>query len=342
MKIVITFALAFASFLYSNNDPFQKSNIIYLITRFTPEELNDKLFELPNFGYLKKLKDRLFKEHNLILKTPKTYDSDMSAAKYIILVNGAHKREYLTKYRKDQLILASYEPPCINPALHDPNYFSFFGKILTWRDDLVDNKTRFKLWMPRGNRTMIDNIPAFEKKKLCALIATFRPSGRTDAELMSERVKITDFFESTAPGLFDLYGKGWDQKKYKNYKGSIGSWNNRSSKIECIKNYKFYICYENCYVPGYVSEKIFDCFQAACVPIYLGATNIEEHIPNKCYIDRRDFKNDHELFDYINQMTEKEYNTYLLNIKKYLESEAAKLYSAENFVDSVIRCIIVN
>ncbi|MCL1721757.1 glycosyltransferase family 10, partial [Vibrio parahaemolyticus] len=54
--------------------------------------------------------------------------------------------------------------------------------------------------------------------------------------------------------------------RYKSYKGSV------ESKTHTLKNYKFCICFENAQmIEGYITEKIFDCFFSATVPIYWGA-----------------------------------------------------------------------
>ena len=41
---------------------------------------------------------------------------------------------------------------------------------------------------------------------------------------------------------------------------------------------------------GYISEKIFDCFFAGTVPLYLGAPDIEDYIPADTFIDLRQFR----------------------------------------------------
>ena len=66
-------------------------------------------------------------------------------------------------------------------------------------------------------------------------------------------------------------------------------------KIDVLKKYRFCICYENIKdVSGYVTEKIFDAFWAGCIPVYLGADNISDHVPKNCFISRRDFGSDEE------------------------------------------------
>lgn len=71
-------------------------------------------------------------------------------------------------------------------------------------------------------------------------------------------------------------------------------------KIAVLKNDQFCVCYENTKdVRGYVSEKIFDCFKAGVVPVYLGASNICEYVPKSSFVDRRDFASDQEVYDFL-------------------------------------------
>ena len=91
---------------------------------------------------------------------------------------------------------------------------------------------------------------------------------------------------------------------------------------------------------GYITEKIFDCFVAGCVPIYLGAPNIEWYIPKACFIDRNDFESDAALYHFLKNMTEKDYQIYIDHIQRYLMSSKAFLFSTEYFIDTVVRHII--
>ena len=174
---------------------------------------------------------------------------------------------------------------------------------------------------------MINDVVDFANKKLCTIIVANKNSNHKN-ELYSERQKIINFFEKTDSKDFDFYGFGWDQSKFKNYKGSI------KSKVDCLKNYKFCICYENLSMNGYVTEKIFDVFKAGCIPIYLGAPNIEKYIPKECFIDRKDFKTDQDLYDFIKKISKEEYQKYIENIKKYLSSEKAQLFSTQNYIQT--------
>ena len=86
------------------------------------------------------------------------------------------------------------------------------------------------------------------------------------------------FFEDK-PVEFDLYGRNWEKRKFKNWRGRV------EDKLEILKHYKFCICYENMRdVKGYITEKIFDSFAAGCVPV-IGGDNVTKFIPEGCFID---------------------------------------------------------
>jgi len=78
------------------------------------------------------------------------------------------------------------------------------------------------------------------------------------------------------------------------------------------------------------------------VPIYWGATNITDYIPENCYIDRRQFNSEQELYDFLTHMTAEEYQKYIDSIQYYLQSTAAKLFSTIYFVDTMLKAIIPN
>lgn len=82
-----------------------------------------------------------------------------------------------------------------------------------------------------------------------------------------------------------------------------------SDKIEFMRPYKFCIAYENSSFPGYVTEKIMDCFIAGCIPIYWGSPNVEVDFNSKRILNRRDFKSDHAFILRIKELDQDE-NAY--------------------------------
>jgi hypothetical protein len=197
---------------------------------------------------------------------------------------------------KSKSILFMWEPPNGLPHLHSKIYLNRFRKIYTYDDSLVDGKRFFKLYYP-VMFPMIQNVPHFKEKKLLAFVFSNKTSSEgIPNDLYPERKKLIEFFEEKPEGEFEFYGLGWEQFGYKNYKGMA------ESKLEVIKNFKFTVAYENSQHLGYITEKIFNCFEAGSVPIYWGAPNILSYIPKNCFIDRRDFSSNEELYLFLKKM----------------------------------------
>lgn len=236
----------------------------------------------------------------------------------------------LSKAPKEKLVLVMWEPPSVQEELYDPKRQALFGKIFTWDDDLVDNERYFKFHYPALN-PRIEEIPPFQEKKLCVMIAR-RLTSRHPNELYSERKRVIKFFEQKPDGEFDLYGYRWKAGKYKNYKGSV------DNKLDTLKKYKFSICYENTgNMKGYITEKIFDCFAAGVVPVYLGASNITSYIPESCFIDRRQFRDNEQLYQFLKSMTKEQYQKYLDSAEKFLKSDRAQIFTNEYFVENFLK-----
>ncbi len=272
-------------------------------------------------------------------------------------INNAYFKKALKTKKPLYLILT--ESPVIKPDNYDPKNHSYFKKIFTWSDPLIDNKKYFKL-------NYSHNIPdrlhfdINKKEKLCTLISSNK-SAWYPHELYSERVKAIRWFEENHPQDFDLYGAGWDHyyfdgtffgfkiarlnrlklltrilaTHYPSYEGRV------ATKWAAYQKYRFSICYENIQgITGYITEKIFDCFLAGCVPIYLGADNVTDHIPANTFIDKRKFTSYEDLYAYLKNMSDTEYIGYLDAIKKFLEGEKARPFSAEYFANTLIKEII--
>lgn len=83
-----------------------------------------------------------------------------------------------------------------------------------------------------------------------------------------------------------------------------------TDKIKFMKSYKFCICFENSSYPGYVTEKIWDCFYANCIPIYWGSTCIDKDFNPKRILNRLDYNSDEELIQKIIFLNEN-HNEYI-------------------------------
>lgn len=237
----------------------------------------------------------------------------------------SHEHAFLAEYPLKKRILFLWEPPTVKPENYRQSYHEYFSKVFTWNDDLIDNKRYFKFYYPQPSLTMNSSLP-FSQKKLSVMIAKNKWSHHP-AQLYAQRQAVISFFEQYDPKQFDLYGYWWN-KNLKTYKNPV------LRKSDCLKNYKFCFCFENIKnLNGYVTEKIFDCFIAECIPVYWGARNIQQYVPTSCFIDIRNFSSLQSLITFLQNMPEETYNQILCNISSFLQSPQAHNFSTEYFVN---------
>ena len=112
-------------------------------------------------------------------------------------------------------------------------------------------------------------------------------------------------------------------------------------KLATLRKYRFALCYENGQgIQGYITEKIFDCFFAGTIPIYWGASNITDYIPENCFIDKRNFPRDEDVYNLIKNMSDIEVIEYQRNIENFLKSEKMYPFSNESFVSTIVENIL--
>jgi hypothetical protein len=89
-------------------------------------------------------------------------------------------------------------------------------------------------------------------------------------------------------------------------------------------------------IPGYITEKIFDCFFTGCVPVYLGANNIKEHIPFDCFIDFRNFTSYEKLYEHLCSIDSIQFAHYQNEAALFLNSEYGKKFSSSYFAKTIV------
>lgn len=314
-------------------------------------DINNRILNRDNCLYHYYLLREEFRKNGIDLSTAdinSPFDSDL-----VIYSDMPQKMPSLDQMEKSFLIINESE--LIKPKNWDLKKHKYFKKIFTWNDSFVDNKKYFKV---NTFPVMWDNkFPEdVKKEKLCVIISGNKKV-QAPNELYSERIKAIRWFEKNHPEDFDLYGIGWDVytfsgkisrklnrfkilKKafalsYPSYRGKV------EEKKKVLSKYKFSICYENASsIPGYITEKIFDCFISGCVPIYLGAPNISDYIPKNCFIDKRNFSDYETLYSYIKLMPDNDYQIYLKNIHTFLNSEKMYVFLPESFATTITSEII--
>lgn len=224
------------------------------------------------------------------------------------------------------------ESEVIRPQNWDRAYHEQFDRIFTWADDWVDNVRYIKFNTSIEAEPVLDfkvAQSAFEQRKLVTMIAGGKLAKHPN-ELYSQRIQGIQWFEANAPEQFDLYGQGWPDGYFKTYRGPV------EDKLLTLGQYRFCICFENAQgFPGYITEKLLDCFLAGVVPIYWGAPNITDWVPQTCFIDFKAFNNWELLYEHLASMTQETYNEYLDAIESYLQSPAVYPFTIDSFISNV-------
>jgi alpha(1,3/1,4) fucosyltransferase len=221
---------------------------------------------------------------------------------------------------KAKKILLTWEPPTVIPTLHDREFWKNFDVVLTWDASRLESGKVILFSYPSAI-PMREPVPPFSKRRLLTQISANKQFEGPN-ELYSSRRKINEYFDAHQECDYTFYGGGWDRTVHKAFGGSI------DDKIATLQNFRFSICFENTKdTTGYITEKIFDCFGAGCVPVYYGAKDISSYIPEGCYIRWERFGSIEKLYDYLKNVSEEEFNGYIKNIKSFLASEAARPFT---------------
>lgn len=255
------------------------------------------------------------------IKSPK--DPNLSK---ILVFNPYFDRTLIAKLPKEKLILFVWEPETSLPI----SLYNDYSKVYTWDDTLIDNQKFFRFNYPYLMPMEENSIP-FEEKKLCTMVTS---------HWTKQRLTMLKFFESNHPNDFDCYG--WKKpRETPLWRGQIPGLHSGPEKISTLQKYRFCICFENTtgIIKGYITEKIFVCFAAGCIPIYWGAENIEDYIPKSCFIDYRDFESNEELYQFLVNMSSERYQNYIRAIQDYLHSEQATIFSPAFFDNLVYEAI---
>lgn len=221
-------------------------------------------------------------------------------------------------------ILYMYEPLVVWPRQFMKSFWEPFDKILTWSEALAEQGGKFVRFpslyydFPFGAAHGIAGEPAVSndwknrKNAICQVAGskhTLMPS-----ELYSRRRATARWFGRHGQLSLDTFGV--PPMRVPGYRGRA------ADKLATLAQYRYALCLENDAHPvwsrGYVTEKIFDCFYAMTVPVYLGAADIEKHIPPECFIDLRKFHSLKALDEYLSGMSGDEYEGYLKAIGRFL------------------------
>lgn len=159
-------------------------------------------------------------------------------------------------------------------------------------------------------------------------------------DLYGERRAIAREAERYMPDFLDIFGDGWNREQiswcplypnrpYRCWRGKA-----KVSKHELSAEYRFVMAYENFRGRrGYISEKIFDAFQAGSVPVYLGEERIAEFVPREAFVDARNFRTRRELLVYLQSCPEPEWGEMRQAGQNFLRSAAFRSFTDNAFAE---------
>jgi hypothetical protein len=255
--------------------------------------------------------------------------------------------------------LIAVENPLINRLNADVEYLKNFHRVFSWNDAALNHPNSVKIFI--ANDLSMSPFRGFADRNLFACLISSNKVAPWfgDNDLYAERINVIRWYEKNAPNSFHLYGRGWGKPSHVfsrkdkffrrisrlrtqlfGYK-PFPSWHGEVSvKTEILSAAKFSYCYENVSdMPNYITEKIFDSFLSGCVPIYWGASNVLDHIPENCFIDRRNFKNIAEVHQYLLSISPEQYAQYQQNIAAFLTGDKGYLFGIDNFIETVASTI---
>jgi hypothetical protein len=258
--------------------------------------------------------------------------------------------------------LLALENPLINPLSADLDYGKKFNHVFSWNPKLSALKNFTLLMVPNELRTRpfldFSQRPFFS----CLINANKRFPRQIKNDLYEERLRLIKWYEINHPKEFNLYGLGWEKpspaftknekfmrrikrlrsqifgyKPFPSFRGSV------ADKFSVYSVSKFAFCYENASdLPNYITEKIFDAMIAGCVPVYWGADNILDYIPEDCFIDRRSYKDNASLHAALKGISDDQYATFQNRIYLFLNGKGMSIFTAEYYVEKLITKILCN
>lgn len=81
------------------------------------------------------------------------------------------------------------------------------------------------------------------------------------------------------------------------YLNNIGQPNGVSNKIEFQKDYRFSFALQDSFKPGYLDEKLIQCFSARTIPIFWGDDTAYRFFNQKAFISAHDFNSQKEMIE---------------------------------------------
>ena len=328
------------------------------------ESLNgNKIFEIAN---------NLCKNGDWRLYYPHILKKKLADLKYDLStpdINSPTKSEFtiyatipknLDQINKKKSILLLTETEAINKRDWDFKLHKYFNHIFTYKK-LGDPKYIEFYDCPFNFEEVHFSKPINNKEILivCSNKRSVYPN-----QLYTYRYRLIKWFEKNYSSSFRLYGEGWDKPPvYVNsrhninlerihhlFKSKLNLYKmpivNKKvykgitkNKYKLLKEYDFNFALQNTFTKDHFLSPIFESFYCSSIPLYLGAKNVEDYIPENCFIDLRKFANFRKVLNYILSLNYENILEYKKNIHKYLIENNHKKFTSEFQIKKIITTI---
>lgn len=221
--------------------------------------------------------------------------------------------------------------------------------------------------LPQSYDDVHSDIWERRDRKLLVIVNAHKQTRIKLNELYTERLRAIEFFHRY--GDIDVYGRDWDGppgRMATRMPRGVARLERRARVLwetarpatsavriaareafvaptsdiaDTLGGYTYAICFENSILQGWITEKIFCCFWAGTVPIYLGAPDIERWIPRECFIDMREFEGYDDLREFLRTRTSDEIEEYRVAARDFLRSERFRPFSKETFAELIGRLV---
>ena len=324
-------------FIYPFSSTYLSNNL------FSRDKKIDRDKRLYSWRYLRKY----CAKKNIILNTVDFYhENGDGLPDDLVFVSFNHREDIENIHKSEKFqrkILFQFEPPVVHPNVYDNiEQISKIYDKLYFTSIVKCPKCNFFI-IPRPFNNVIEDYWNNSKRKFLTMINANKKPRSKHQELYSERLTALRYFSRS--NEIDFYGVGWDRRPYfpywfyhraiqNVYKGPV------ELKHRTLSKYKFAIAFENTIAPGYLTEKMLDCFYVGTVPIYLGAPDIDKYIPKNCFIDMREFNNYDKLKSYLKALTKQDINDFRENIYKFIHSKKYEPFTIKYFTKLFIKAIL--
>lgn len=274
---------------------------------------------------------------------------DLSSLDAVIFVdmNFDYLDRLLSLEDPPALVYLMREPPSVrfyNAPSELVRYAPLFDRIFTWNPSLAAIDDRFVEYnIPQVLDSREGGGLPFADRDLLVNITSRKFSDHPD-ELYSARRAVIEYYDRNHPDQFTLYGRYWNDpprpedlyhhgvvrtRRFETYEGLA------EDKISTYHHHRFALCFENMTgIDGYLTEKLFDCLRAGTVPVYWGAEDVTNYLPEDAFVDYRKLGSPEALHEYLSSMGESEYRSYLEAAASFLGSGSERV-SPEQYVRTI-------